>query len=313
MTADDIYPSDTDVSMHSKVWSTLITNRKYLEGLLTLDFSLKRAQSKYPLIALYTSQLDPKSVLEIRRRGIPIMQVDALIPTKSKEFGHDSRFYDTWSKLQPFKLTQFQRVIQLDSDMVVIRNMDELMDLRLDDHLAFAASPACVCNPLKLEHYPRNWIPKNCSYTNYHAKIEESVCQDDEFRDIKGPDARYGLKACNGGLLIVKPDMDNYNKILETLSRPEKTASYDFPDQELLSDVFRNRWLGLSYKYNCLKTLKKCHADVWDIDEIKNIHYIITPKPWEVNRDTFIDETGTFEFWWKINDERLEVEKMNNV
>ncbi|KAJ5404050.1 glycosyl transferase family protein [Penicillium cosmopolitanum] len=38
----------------SKVWTTLITNTAYLSGLLTLDYSLKRAGSKYPLVVLYT-------------------------------------------------------------------------------------------------------------------------------------------------------------------------------------------------------------------------------------------------------------------
>ena len=54
--------------------------------------------------------------------------------------------------------------MQLDSDMLVMRNMDELMDIELDSalsegngHRVFAASHACVCNPLKKPHYPKNW------------------------------------------------------------------------------------------------------------------------------------------------------------
>lgn len=54
--------------------------------------------------------------------------------------------------------------MQLDSDMLVLRNMDELMELELDPPSAagkgdkvFAASHACVCNPLKKPHYPKDW------------------------------------------------------------------------------------------------------------------------------------------------------------
>src|SRR4051812_25622909 len=66
------------------------------------------------------------------------------------------RRIDCWSKLIPFSLTQYERIVQLDSDMVVLRNMDELMDLPLDPEgsRVFAASHACVCNPLKKPHYP---------------------------------------------------------------------------------------------------------------------------------------------------------------
>jgi len=66
--------------------------------------------------------------------------------------------------LAPFSLEEYDRVVQLDSDMLVMHNMDELMDLELDPpgndgtgQKVFAASHACVCNPLKRSHYPKNW------------------------------------------------------------------------------------------------------------------------------------------------------------
>lgn len=81
-----------------------------------------------------------------------------------KEFTNDPRFYDCWSKLTPFSLEEYDRVVQLDCDMLVMKNMDELMDIQLDPvdgegngARVFAASHACVCNPLKKPHYPKNW------------------------------------------------------------------------------------------------------------------------------------------------------------
>jgi hypothetical protein len=66
--------------------------------------------------------------------------------------------------LTPFGLTEYERVVQLDSDMLVLRNMDELMELELDGpekagkgERVFAASHACVCNPLGKGHYPKDW------------------------------------------------------------------------------------------------------------------------------------------------------------
>lgn len=59
---------------------------------------------------------------------------------------------------------EYERVVQLDSDMMVVQNMDELMEMELDDaalggkgERVFAATHACVCNPLKKEHYPKEW------------------------------------------------------------------------------------------------------------------------------------------------------------
>jgi alpha-N-acetylglucosamine transferase len=61
-------------------------------------------------------------------------------------------------------LVEYDRVVQLDSDMLVLKNMDELMEMELDPpsmagkgKKVFAAGHACVCNPLKKPHYPKNW------------------------------------------------------------------------------------------------------------------------------------------------------------
>lgn len=61
-----------------------------------------------------------------------------------------------------FSLVEYDRVVLLDGDMLVRRNMDELMELELDGpedegDRVFAASHACACNPLKKSHYPKAW------------------------------------------------------------------------------------------------------------------------------------------------------------
>lgn len=87
-----------------------------------------------------------------------------LLPSVHKDYSNDARFYDCWSKLTPFSLIEYERVVQLDSDMLVFKNMDELMELELDSpnmegkgDRVFAASHACLCNPLKKPHYPGDW------------------------------------------------------------------------------------------------------------------------------------------------------------
>lgn len=118
----------------------------------------------------------------------------------------------------------------------------------------------------------------------------------------------------NGGLQVVNPSMAVYNRILDTLQNPQ-TADYAFADQSLLSDLFRGRWVALPYVYNALKTLrwKGVHDAIWRDDEVKNVHYILSPKPWEtknVHRDEDLVPHGWF---WAANDERLELEKQAGI
>jgi len=146
------------------VWTTLITNTKYLSGLITLDYSLKKHKSAYPLVALYTDAFPPEGHAALEARGIPKQRIEYLLPSKGKDYSADPRFYDCWSKLTPFNLTEYDRVVQLDSDMLIMQNMDELMEMELDGpelegkgKKVFAAGHACVCNPLKKPHYPKDW------------------------------------------------------------------------------------------------------------------------------------------------------------
>lgn len=44
----------------------------------------------------------------------------------------------------------------LDSDMLVRKNMDELIEMQLEGGW-IAATHVCACNPRKLSHYPRDW------------------------------------------------------------------------------------------------------------------------------------------------------------
>lgn len=116
------------------------------------------------MIALYTDTFPEAGHKALDIRQIPKQLVKYMLPSVEKDFTNDPRFYDCWSKLVPFSMTQYERIVQLDSDMLVLRNMDELMDLELDPPAmegtgdrVFAASHACVCNALKKPHYPKNW------------------------------------------------------------------------------------------------------------------------------------------------------------
>lgn len=145
-------------------WTTLITNEEYIPGLINLDYSLKKAGSKYPLFALYTDTLPEEGHAALDARGIPKKHVPYLLPSVHKDYHDDKRFYDCWSKLTAFSLVDFERVVMLDSDMLVMKNMDELMNIPLDDaelggsgDRVFASTHACLCNPLKKSHYPKDW------------------------------------------------------------------------------------------------------------------------------------------------------------
>lgn len=117
----------------------------------------------------------------------------------------------------------------------------------------------------------------------------------------------------NGGLQVVNPSADIYQTIVDRMGESSFSDNYDFADQSLLSDLFKDRWVPLPYIYNALKTLrwKNVHAPIWQDDEVKNIHYILSPKPWDEQLDGVSDETHPW--WLKLNAERRQAEKAQGI
>ena len=91
------------------VWTTLLTNTKYLTGLLTLDHSLKAVGTKYPLLVLYTDGLTPDGHAALDARGIRKQRIEYLLPTGSNDYSNDERFYDCWSTSPPVPAPRCRR------------------------------------------------------------------------------------------------------------------------------------------------------------------------------------------------------------
>ena len=91
----------------------------------------------------------------LTERDIPTLHIPTLHPITSYSVT-ESRFNETWSKINIYGLDQFERIAVLDGDMLVLKNMDELMNIPIPDD-GLAACHACVCNPRQLSHYPSAW------------------------------------------------------------------------------------------------------------------------------------------------------------
>lgn len=282
---------------------------------MTLDYSLRKSHSAYPLVAFYTDTVPEWCLNAIQARNIITRRVEHIRPSSEREHDEDPRFADTWTKLAVFSLTEYKRIVLLDSDMLVLHNMDELMELDLDEpalaarggkasRRVYAAGHACVCNPLKKKHYPADWVPENCAFTKQHGNPDKA--------QVSGGSCDLSpLGNINSGLLVINPSEEVFSQIVEYME--EHGSRMVFPDQSVLSELFQGRWVALPYIYNALKTLRKpeTHGAIWRKNRVKNVHYILAPKPWE-ELDENGDWTGTDEShrWWiEENRERIEVER----
>ncbi|KAF9015284.1 nucleotide-diphospho-sugar transferase [Cyathus striatus] len=277
---------------------TLLTKASYLPGTLVLDQSLKNAVSQYPLVVMVTPTLPDSVRAVLQKRGIPMRLIEPMYPDEGQHSlaAHDERFADTWTKLRVFDLVEFKRVVLLDSDMILKKNMDELMVLDLlKDQIA--AVHVCACNPRKLAHYPSDWIPTNCA----HSAVTNPLAPPMQPSDT----TPRPYSQLNSGTVVLNPSMELANRIRNFLETSEKIGSFSFPDQDLLTEFFKNKWKPLPWYYNALKTLRVIHPQEWSDEHIRCVHYILHDKPWRsrITPPESIDYELVNSWWWEQFDE----------
>ncbi|KAI6132726.1 glycosyltransferase family 8 protein [Pisolithus croceorrhizus] len=287
---------------------TLLTKSSYFPAVLVLDYTLRSVGSCYPLVVMVTASLPQECRYVLTGRGIrlrDIANLEALEGVHSLAH-HDTRFHDTWTKLRVFELVEFKRVVLLDADMIVMRNMDELFDIELPAD-TIAATHVCACNPRRLPHYPSDWIPANCAYT---PLVHPSGLTSPTKITDNSPRPHTQL---NSGLVVLRPSLELAHAVYNHLNTSPLVSTWSFPDQDLLADFFKGRWEPLPWNYNALKTLMIIHKPLWRDEEIKCLHYILADKPWHAR----VSQDGRGEYdkcnqWWWDRFEEMVVKMQEN-
>lgn len=109
---------------------TLLGSDNYLKGTLALYNSLKLNKCKYPLTVLITSGVSNKIKEILISKNINILLIDNVTISKKIKLKNSQMGYANWSKtfdkLRVFGLIQFDKIVFLDSDMMVMGNLDHL-------------------------------------------------------------------------------------------------------------------------------------------------------------------------------------------
>ncbi|KAI7900343.1 nucleotide-diphospho-sugar transferase [Cokeromyces recurvatus] len=283
----------TTCTVHG-AWAVVLTSsNNYIKGVFALKHALHTiCKSSYPLLVLYTSAVNDEIVEILSKTGCITKRIDPIHPKGKVEYKAE-RFTETWTKLAVWSQVEYERLVLLDADMLPLQNMDELMQLNLPDKDWVAASHACICNPQRIKHYPSFWTPSNCAYTH----CDTLACMDP---NLAKNEANY----FNSGLIVLTPDSDRFNKMIDYLNSIADLNIYPFPDQDFLNEIFKDRWIPILYIYNALKTLESAHHSMWDIDKVKNIHYILS-KPWDICVDDDLPYSENkykelYKIWWGI-------------
>lgn len=126
MTADS---SGSDATAYVTVLST----DSYLAGVLALNESLRVCRSAHPLYVLIGTGVSAAVRNRIAGAGVPTIALPRLeIPDEIRQANLASDYHRHWAgvfeKLFIFSLCRFRKLVFLDSDMLVVRNIDDLFE-----------------------------------------------------------------------------------------------------------------------------------------------------------------------------------------
>lgn len=105
---------------------TLLATEAYLAGVLVLWHSLRKSGSAHDLLVLITYKASPDTLSLLDNLRIDYTHADR-IPSPHRHEAKNPLYY-MFDKLTIFGLIEYDKVVYLDADMLVCRNIDDLFE-----------------------------------------------------------------------------------------------------------------------------------------------------------------------------------------
>lgn len=120
--------------MNNYRYITLLSDDSYIFGVILLQESLKKVNTQYPLEVLVTPNVSKPVLNILEQLNLTYYITDAIEKPEFVNYNKriQPRFTKTWAlcltKLKIFGMTQFDKIIFLDSDIMVLKNLDNLFE-----------------------------------------------------------------------------------------------------------------------------------------------------------------------------------------
>ena len=121
--------------MSKYAYITILTTEDYLDGVGALMLSLKKTRTHIPFYILCGPQISQQTIERIENIGYAhiLNYTTPLAFPKDIAIANNERHNTNWNytfdKLLVFELTQFDKIVFIDADMMVMHNLDHLFEL----------------------------------------------------------------------------------------------------------------------------------------------------------------------------------------
>ena len=287
---------------------------KYAIGAITLAQSLTMTNTKFDIVCMATPDIyDDDIIYNLLIQHFNYVVKVEYIQLSTKPFSDKRKETYPWidksyTKLSAMLLDRYEKVCMLDSDMVIIHNIDHLFKLqtpvgvfsnhwfdRIKPTQKYFDSKSLQSLNLKDSINKKINIPKiNKKTCNYYWDIKP-------FDKIEPMLIYTALNnngfVASGNLFIINPNKNEFYEMIHLLNQKQPfgfNCSSGADEQSICyyQSIVKNRsWTCLKHGYNIIP---------WKLKQTLSMykpfvfHFNMTPKPWDIKRGRYID----IEIWW---------------
>ncbi|MBR6516428.1 MAG: hypothetical protein IKT40_06185 [Bacilli bacterium] len=119
-------------TIEKRAYACLLTTESYYKGALVLMHQLNKLKSNYSLICIINSNISSDIKIKLKKANIILKEIEQLeipdyIYTQNKEKGFPHWSYG-YEKIYLHTLTDWDKIIYLDLDLLLLKNIDFLFD-----------------------------------------------------------------------------------------------------------------------------------------------------------------------------------------
>jgi lipopolysaccharide biosynthesis glycosyltransferase len=263
----------------------------YIPGAIVVAHSIKKTGTSNDIICMVTPDVSPGGIKQLQIVFDYVQLVD-YIEAKTKHLRNkkiEGR-YGAWksvayTKWNLMKLIQYKKVMFMDADLVVVKNIDSLFELQ---------TPAGTFSLSQAKPFAKKGV-----YNPYKTVMHGRHVDKKEI--MKG----FESFVCIGTSLVITPDEKHFEAYIKMVKSMEPFGfewCYNGPDEQSIVWFYNNvlgvSWTHISQSYNMIPWKQKG----W-MPRGRNkphvLHYVCEEKPWVLNRNAWDD----LALWWKYADD----------
>lgn len=225
-----------------------------------------RTNTSIPVVILATENVKPHRIQQLRRDGADVRIVEKIptAPWANGEHGYD-RYEDVLSKLRVFELVEYEKILLMDSDMLILDRLDGIFE-----------DPTTAILPTRPESAVED---EGALPSQYIIAAQRAFTH----RKHSYPPEIYDSIEMSSGFVVLQPSRELFSHYMKLLQIPHRVGVTS-PDQDLLQYAHRRNgpmpWADIEYHYTTSfpsmreyqKGAKTLHEKWWDPIEGDILH-----------------------------------------